>query len=119
MSENHPEGTITTEIRGHTFLMGLDRPKKYNGITPKMFQELTEAYLELKNNDDLRVGVLFGHGDHFTAGIDLPMNREYMKQGKRAYVNTEVDIYGQKIKLTKPLITAVQGYTYTAGIEMA
>lgn len=119
MSENHPEGTITTEIRGHTFLMGLNRPKKYNGITPKMFQELTEAYLELKNNVDLRVGVLFGHGDHFTAGIDLPMNREYMKQGKRAYDNTEVDIYGQKVKLTKPLITAVQGYTYTAGIEMA
>lgn len=119
MSERHPEGSITTETRGHIFLIGMDRPEKYNGMTPKMFEELTEAYLHLERTDDLRVGVLFGHGDNFTAGLDLPKFRELMQQGKRAYSDDEIDLYGQKHKLTKPLITAVQGYTYTAGIEMA
>lgn len=119
MSENHPEGSITTEQRGHVWLMGLNRPKKYNGLTPKMFQELTEAYKELEGNDALRVGVLFGHGDHFTAGLDLPMFREYMQRGEKAYDQSEADVYGQQAKLSKPLITAVHGITYTAGIEMA
>ncbi|MFP6583008.1 MAG: crotonase/enoyl-CoA hydratase family protein [Candidatus Hydrogenedentota bacterium] len=119
MSENHPEGSITTEARGHVWLMGLNRPAKYNGLTPKMFTELTDAYKELESNDELRVGILFGHGDHFTAGLDLPKFREYMKRGERAFDQSEVDIYGQQNKLSKPLITAVHGITYTAGIEMA
>lgn len=119
MSDQHPEGNITTEVRGHILLMGLNRPEKYNGLTPKMFQELTAAYIELENNPDLRVGILHGHGANFTAGLDLPMFREYMQRGERAYDDTGVDLYGQKSKLTKPLITAVQGFTYTAGIEMA
>jgi enoyl-CoA hydratase/carnithine racemase len=119
VSERHPDGSITTEIRGHVLLMGLDRPEKYNGLTPKMLTDLTHAYLELERNDDLRVGVLFGHGDNFTAGLDLPKCREFMLRGERPYPNDEIDLYGQTHKLTKPLITAVQGITYTAGIEMA
>lgn len=119
MSENHPEGSITTEKRGHVWLMGLNRPAKYNGLTPKMFQELTAAYIELENNDELRVGILFGHGDHFTAGLDLPKFREYMQRGEKAYDQSVADVYGQQAKLTKPLITACHGITYTAGIEMA
>jgi len=119
MSEQHEHGSVTTEQRGHIWLMGLNRPEKYNGLTPKMFQELTAAYQELETNDNLRVGILFGHGDHFTAGLDLPLFREYMQRGERAFTQDNVDIYGQQAKLTKPLITAVQGYTYTAGIEMA
>lgn len=119
MTESHPDGRVTVETRGPILLMGLDRTKKLNGLTPKMFDELTDAYNELENNDDLRVGVLFAHGKHFTAGLDLPKFVEGMKSGKRSHFRDgQVDIYALKRKLTKPLITAVQGITYTAGIEM-
>ncbi len=40
MKERDPEGQITSEVRGHIFLMGLDRPEKLNGLTPKMFMSL-------------------------------------------------------------------------------
>ena len=42
MSERHPDGQTTVEQRGHILLMGLDRPEKRNGLTPKMVKELTE-----------------------------------------------------------------------------
>ena len=45
-----------------------------------MSAELVSAYTRLDEDDDLRVGVLFGHGDHFTAGLDLPKWTERMER---------------------------------------
>ena len=66
------EGSISTEVRGHVFLIGLNRPEKYNGYTPTMAKQLVDAMTRLDEENDLWVGVIFGHGDHFTAGLDLP-----------------------------------------------
>lgn len=37
-----------------------------------MAKQLVEAMTRLDEDDDLWVGVIFGHGDHFTVGLDLP-----------------------------------------------
>ena len=65
------EGNITTEVRDRILLMGINRPEKLNGFTPQMMDELVDAYTLLDNDDDLWAGVLFAHGDNFTAGLDL------------------------------------------------
>jgi enoyl-CoA hydratase/carnithine racemase len=116
--DRHPDGRITVERRGHVQLMGFDRAEKLNGLTPKMFDELAAAYLELDEDPDLRVGVLFAHGPNFTAGLQLDKFVEAQKQGRSGLSGEGVDVMGLKSKLKKPLITAVQGYTYTAGIEL-
>ncbi|TMA28437.1 MAG: enoyl-CoA hydratase, partial [Deltaproteobacteria bacterium] len=77
--ERHPDGKISVEQRGRILLMGLARREKYNGLTPKMMRELGLAYTRLDEDPELRVGVLFGHGKHFTAGLDLPKWTEGMK----------------------------------------
>ncbi len=119
MSERHPDGQITKEVRGHLLLMGIDRTEKLNGLTPKMFEELTAAYNELEDNDDLRVGVLFAHGKHFTAGLDHPKFVDHMQKGERSWIGEgRVDVYGLQRKCSKPIVCAVQGITFTAGIEM-
>ncbi len=118
MTDRHADGQVTTEQRGHVYLMGLDRPEKLNGLTPKMFDELTVAYNELEDNNDLWVGVLFAHGKHFTAGLDLPKFVKAMKEGVSASANEGVDVYALRNKSSKPIVSAVQGITFTAGIEM-
>ncbi|MEK7795446.1 MAG: crotonase/enoyl-CoA hydratase family protein [Candidatus Hydrogenedentota bacterium] len=117
MSERHPEGRVTTEVRGRMMLIGLDRTEKLNGLTPKMFDEMAAAYKELDENDDIWIGIVFAHGKHFTAGLDLPKFRERMKSGVRSSEQSGVDVYGLKWKCRKPIVAAVQGITYTAGIE--
>lgn len=116
--DRHPEGVVTTERRGRIFLIGLDRREKLNGLTPKMYGELLAAYETLEKDDELWAGVLFAHGDNFTAGLDLPKFREAMTRGERLGETGTVDVYGLKSRMTKPIVCAVQGYTYTAGIEM-
>ena len=41
------DGGVTTEVRGHILLIGLDRPAKYNGVTPEMMDQLIDAYTRL------------------------------------------------------------------------
>jgi len=60
--------TITIEREGHLLLMGLNRPRQRNAFTLEMLAELSRAYGLLESDDDLRVGVLFAHGEHFTGG---------------------------------------------------
>lgn len=116
--ERHPDGATSVERRGALLLIGLDRPEKYNGLTPKMFSELADALGELERDPALRVGVLFGHGKHFTAGLDLPKWVDGMKTGGRdRTASTRVDPFGLSRKCSKPVVCAVHGITYTAGIE--
>ena len=65
------EGVLTLERRGHVLLMGLNRPAKRNAFNIEMLIELARAYDVLERDDDLRCGVLFAHGGHFTGGLDL------------------------------------------------
>jgi enoyl-CoA hydratase len=118
--ERHADGSISTERRGPLFLIGFDRPEKYNGLTPRMADELEEAFTTLDDDDALRVGVMFGHGKHFTAGLDLPKWREAMKGGSRERgARQRVDPWALGARaLRKPVVCAVHGITYTAGIEL-
>ena len=102
MSDASPDGQITREARGHVYVIGLDRADKANALTPKMFSELVEALTELDENDEYWVGVLFGHGKHFTAGLDLPRFADSMRKGERAFLEGGVDPYGIKRRCRKP-----------------
>ena len=118
-TERHIDGQITTERRGHILLIGIDRPEKYNGFTPKMFTELAEAYAQLENAGDAWVGVLFAHGKHFTAGLDLPKFAGAMRESQPILPTNGIDPFalGEPFR-TKPVISAVKGICFTAGIEL-
>ena len=75
------EGKVTTERRGHVLLIGLDRAAKRNAFDIAIYHSLALAYGTLDRDPDLRCGVLFAHGDHFTGGIDLAQWSPSLKDG--------------------------------------
>ena len=122
MTTIHPEGSIDLEVRSGVLLIGINRPNKRNGFTPKMYRELGEAYTRLDDDPSLRVGVLHAMGDHFTAGLDLPTIAPLMQRGEKVVpmglvdpLNLGMEGYRRRIK---PMVVAVQGITYTLGIEL-
>ena len=122
MTNIHPEGSIDLEVQDDVLLIGINRPNKRNGFTPKMYRELGEAYTRLDDDPSLRVGVLHALGEHFTAGLDLPTIAPLMQRGEKAVplglvdpLNLGMEGYRRRIK---PMVVAVQGITYTLGIEL-
>jgi enoyl-CoA hydratase len=117
-----PEGTISCEQCGHVLLIGINRPAKYNGFTPRMYAELAQAYTRLDDDESLRVGLLHAFGRHFTAGLDLPTMAPLMQRGEKAAPAGLVEAtdlgtpeYRRRVK---PMVVAVKGITYTLGIEL-
>jgi enoyl-CoA hydratase len=117
-AERHPHGKTRVEIiDDRILLITVDRSEKKNALTPKMVDELSVALTRLDDDPELFVGVLVFAGDHTTAGLDMPLF--FGAEPRQQPGGQRVDPFGLARRLTKPLIVAVQGITYTAGIEIA
>jgi enoyl-CoA hydratase len=113
------DGEILTRREGAIFLIGLNRPAKLNGFTPKMLKELATAYTAFEQDKAARVAVLYAEGPHFTAGLDLPKVAPLMGQKNLLRAPDQIDPCNNLPPFrTKPVVAAVQGITYTIGIEL-
>ena len=112
-------GNVTTERMGHVLVMGLDRAAKKNAFDLAMYAALARAYGELDRDPELRAGVLFAHGEVFTAGLDLAQWAPVFAGGSWSLPDGAVDplgVSGPPCK--KPVVCAVQGLCLTIGIEL-
>jgi enoyl-CoA hydratase/carnithine racemase len=119
MSEiNSGIGRVTREVKDHVLLIGLDRAGKRNAFDSAMMLDLSLALGEYEQSDELRCAVVFAHGDHFTSGLDLMELSPKLISGNFEYAEEGIDPWATTEHLTKPLIVAVQGLCWTAGIEL-
>jgi enoyl-CoA hydratase/carnithine racemase len=114
------EVAVSVERQGHVLLMGLNRPEKRNAFNLAMIDQLATAYFELEQDEELRCGVLFAHGEHFTGGLDLAevgpviqseAGLEIAGPGRR-------DPWRKDGIWTTPVVAAVQGWVMTLAIEL-
>lgn len=112
---------VTVERSGHVLLIGLNRPDKMNAFDVEMYRELAGAYGELHHDKDLRCGLLFAHGKHFTAGLELDKWAASLGDGKFPELpENSIDPMGldEDNRLGKPVVMAIQGICFTIGIEL-
>jgi enoyl-CoA hydratase len=113
---------ITVERDGHVLLIGVDGAAKRNAFRLQTIAELGAAYDRLADDPEVRVGVLYGHGDHFSAGLDLAEvgpavadgGPEVLRGGGR---HDPFGLWGEQVG--KPVVMAVQGIAFTLSIELA
>jgi crotonobetainyl-CoA hydratase len=110
--------TVRTETRAHVLEITLDRPTA-NAIDIATSRALHAAFVELRDNPDLRVAILTGGGDRFfCAGLDLKAaaiggENETADFGPGGFAGL-LTLLG----LNKPLIAAVNGLAVGGGFEL-
>src|SRR5688572_2005461 len=62
---------VLYEARGATALVTMNRPRFRNAQNAKMTRALDEAFVRAVADDAIKVIVLGGAGDHFSAGHDI------------------------------------------------
>ena len=119
-SNNHStDNRITYETDSYICLIGLNRADKRNAFDSHMIQQLSEALTNYESDDNLRCALIFAHGEHFTAGLDLMELQDKWDKGAFDFNDNEIDPWGIGGKLrSKPVVVAVQGTCFTAGIEL-
>src|SRR5580698_8874378 len=70
ISKSHPLASIT-----------MTREEKRNALSPELLGELSQAFDELKSDEDVRVVILKGQGNTFSAGADLAYLQKISENG--------------------------------------
>jgi enoyl-CoA hydratase/carnithine racemase len=112
---------VTYELEGETALIGLNRPEKRNALNEALGNQLNEAVL--RAGEEAKVGILFGHGDHFSGGLDLAMLAQGMSQGggrPRAHTRRRRSPGAENIARGEiPFVAALRGAVVGWGLEIA
>jgi enoyl-CoA hydratase len=112
--------TVTRHRLDHVLLMGINRVHKRNAFDLDMRDQLAHAYAEMEHDPEVRCGVLYGHGDHFTGGLDLGQVADALQSGEGGIPDGGVDWRGLFTEpRQKPVVMAIQGWCMTLGIEIA
>ena len=117
MPEEAPPGRIRHERAGRVLKITIDNVTRRNSFIPEMMTQLSEALTLLDEDPELWAGVLCAEGGHFTAGLDMP---KFFGPGAtpRETPAAQIDPFQLTRMCSKPIVAAVQGITYTIGIEM-
>lgn len=112
------EKMITYEVEGDIAVIGLDRAKKRNAVNDELLKQLREACF--RATEEAKCGVIFGHGDNFSAGLDLAEAMEWMKPGaprkRRGRWHRPYDLIARG---PIPFVAALKGACIGGGLELA
>ena len=121
---------IRSERRGRVGWITLDRPQFRNAQSRVLLEELDDAFAAAAADDEIRVVVLAGAGEHFSSGHDLgtpeekeDATRRPWAEGVRGQLDRTWDLLVEKSlrwrDLPTPTIAAVQGYCIFGGYLVA
>lgn len=108
---------IETSKQSTIGLIELNRPKQYNALNRTMVREIVEALESFDRDEDIRVIVLSGRGNAFSAGADID-EMAYDDTVKLELLNQFAD-WDRISLIKKPIIGAVQGFVFGGGFELA
>jgi enoyl-CoA hydratase/carnithine racemase len=106
---------IVTERSGSILRIELNRPAKKNAMTAAMYTSLADLLNEAGKDDHVRVVLLHGAGDSFTAGNDL---EDFMKNPPGPGESPQAQLIHALINFDKPLVAAVHGAAVGSGTTM-
>lgn len=110
-------GNLTYEVEDNIALIGLNRPTKRNAINDEMINELKDA-IELAAAQ-AKVGVIFGHGAHFCAGLDLAEHAERTPFDGVLHSRKWHKIFNEIERGPIPFVVALHGAVVGGGLELA
>ena len=110
-------GLVTWEKRGDVAVVGLNRPEKRNALSDAVIEALDAAVTRAEA--ECKAAVRFGHGPHFSAGLDLAEHVrrtpiEGVENSRRWH-----EVFGRIQRGRIPWFAALHGAVVGGGLELA
>lgn len=114
----------TSRAAPGVLLIAIEGTGRRNALDLTAFRALAAAWRELESSDDVRVGVVTGNGTDFCSGADLSSIASGIAAAVREGQPAS-SVWGgihlavlRDVALTKPVVAAVEGICFGAGMEM-
>jgi enoyl-CoA hydratase/carnithine racemase len=117
MKQLDTSDVLTFEVVGAVAKIGINRPAKRNALSDQLVRELHRCFEDLP--ETVKAVVLYGHGEHFCAGLDLAAVRlqsvaEGMYHSRMWHAAFERVQFGRA-----PVIAVLHGAVIGGGFELA
>jgi len=115
------ENIIVSEVDNEVVTITLNRPAKKNALSTALRDEVSDTLNKLSGNDNVKVVIITGAGDVFSAGFDL---KEFEKGMKDKDFNDMLWSSSDRFHHTilffpLPIIAAVNGLAIAGGFDLA
>jgi len=105
--------------KGHIAYISLNRPEKLNAINRVMVKKLSKVWIDFKKDNNLWVAVLSGEGKSFCSGADIKEMKRGKWQIRDSLIFGDDRFTPSSYQIWKPIISAIHGYVFGAGLLLA
>lgn len=119
------ETTVLCSIEDGIATVTLNRPDKMNALSEALIQSLIDTGEQLKKDNSVRVVVLHGEGNNFSAGLDVELFKKFgVKDQNLAERTHGISNWFQQVvwvwrEVPVPVIAAVKGVAFGGGLQVA
>lgn len=118
--------SLLFEKSGHIATLTFNRPEAMNAMDPDTYKQLSEAWIEVRDNPDIWVAVITGANNPerppdkqaFTAGADLKKTIPQSPELWHFWQTQEDQILNRGLEVWKPVVAAVNGFCLAGGMTL-
>ena len=106
---------LASSPEGHILTIEFRRPREGNALNRQLQRELAKTWKDFEETDELWIAILHAEGGVFSIGHDLEELGRSQADGSSA-----IPVPGLfPLRLSKPVIAAIEGACYGLGFELA
>ena len=113
--------SLLIEVKDGIALLTMNRPEVFNATDFRLHNELSRIWSDLGKDTEVKVAVITGAGNAFSAGGDFEMLEKTIGDPEviASQMQEASDMVHGMIDLDKPVISAINGVAVGAGLAVA